>query len=680
MHEHTAQRTAGGAREADKRRDAAATCGPSAQRAADSAREADKRRDAAATCGRTTQRTAGRAAWVRGWCGCVCVSLGLTLAAAEPRPPAETGPAADTADVVQTPENILATLRPTHPRVLVTPRTWDSLRAAVRAGGLPARIYADAKRSADRILTASVSKYEKPDGKRLLGVSRQVRDRVRVLALVCQMENDERYARRAWQELEAAAAFPDWNPPHFLDTAEMTHAFALGYDWLYDRWSDAQRRVLRTAIATLGLRPGIKVYDSKKGWPRNENNWNQVCNGGLISGALAIADDEPQLAARVVREAIRSVPLAMRHYEPDGAGTEGVTYWSYGSGYNTVLLSSLQTALGTDFGLSRIGAFGQSGYYQLYMSGAGRMAFDFADCGRSQVSGPQHFWLASMYDVPAFSRFRLDALDDGARSSELDLLWFDDRGRGLDLASLPLDRYFRGAECISMRSGWTPDAIMIGIQAGDSMNLRGHRHLDLGTFILDALGERWIMDSGVERETYMAHKHNNPRYAYYRVRAEGHNVPVLAPGSGPDQNPRAVAKVERFEATRDQALAVVDLSQAYQPHAERVVRTFKLADRRRLSVTDEVQARQPVELWWFLHTEAAAALSGDGRTATLSQHGKTFTVCLEQPPRARFQVMDCRPLPSSPNPAKQADNRGRRKLAIHLTDVQSTTIQVWLRP
>ncbi|MBM3859614.1 MAG: DUF4962 domain-containing protein [Verrucomicrobia bacterium] len=578
-------------------------------------------------------------------------------------------------------ERVLATLRPDHPRVMARTETFVSLKSQVAQGGLPASIYAEVKKSADKTLRERVSKYEKPDGKRLLSVSRRVVDRVRALALVYRLEGDRRYAERAWQELEAAAQFEDWNPKHFLDTAEMTYAFAIGYDWLYDCWTDAQRKVLREAIVTKGLREGLKVYDSKKkGWAANENNWNQVCNGGLISGALAIADSEPQLASRIVHEAMQSVTLAMKHYAPDGAGTEGVTYWAYGTRYNIVLLSSLETALGTDFGLSQVGALGLSGYYQIYMSGADRLSFNFADCGLSQVSAPEHFWLARKYNVPAYSWFRLSGLEGkGRRGGVMDLFWLDERGRGMNFQALPPDRYFRKAECASMRSSWAPDAIIVGIQAGDSMNLGGHRHLDLGSFIVDALGERWIMDSGTEGETYQAHRHKNPRHAYYRVRAEGHNLPVLNPDKGPDQNPKAVAKFVKFESAPQQVMAVVDLTEAYQPHVRRATRTFTMPERKRLVVTDELQAVKSSELWWFLHTEAEIALSDKGRTATLSRNGKNFVVRLQEPAGAAFEVMDCKPLPTSPNPEKQASNRGR-KLALHLNKVQSIRIQAVLEP
>jgi len=602
---------------------------------------------------------------------CLLAALAAgTLDGADPRKPDPPLPA-----------NILATLRPDHPRVMARPETLGAIRSRVAAGGLPAKIYAEVKRSADRILAERVSAYEIPDGKRLLNVSRRVLDRVRTLALAHWIEGDPRYAERAWKELESAARFPDWNPPHFLDTAEMTHAFALGYDWLYDRWTIDQRRLLREAMVGKGLRPGLKVYESGGGWPRNENNWNQVCNGGLISGALAMADEERDLAERIVRYAVRSVPLAMRHYEPDGAGTEGVTYWGYGSRYNVVLLASLESALGADFGLARTGAFDQSGFYPIYMTGAGRIAFDFADCGRARVSEAQHFWMARQYDIPAYSWYRLEALETGAaRGGALDLLWYDDRGRGMDFTTLPLDRHFRGAECAALRGSWDPDAIQVGIQAGNSSNLGGHRHLDLGSFIVDAKGERWIMDSGVEHETYMTHRNKNPRHAYYRVRAEGHNVAVLNPGTGPDQDPRAVARIVRFESTPQQASASVDLTAAYRPHATRAMRTFALPERRRLLVTDELQMAQPADLWWFLHTEAQIALADQGRTATLSRNGKSFTVRLEEPAGAAFTVMDCRPLPTSPNPEPQADNRGRRKLALHWPAIQTVRIRVSMEP
>ncbi len=579
-------------------------------------------------------------------------------------------------------DQILKTLKPTHPRLLIDEDTFPRIKQLIRSDPHAGRWYAAIKSSADRILEQSPSKYEIPDGKRLLSVSRRVKDRVRTLAFVYHLERDRRYPDRAWAELEAAAGFKDWNPSHFLDTAEMTHAFAIAYDWLQELWTDEQRSVLREAIVSKGLKPAMKVYEGGRGWAAGWNNWNQVCNGGIGLGALAVADEEPELAAAILHAGINSLPRAMEHYAPDGAGTEGVTYWDYGCRYNVLFLSALETALGTDFGLSQIEGFAESGDYQIYMAGATRMSFNFADCGLRRMSTPQHFWLGRRFNRPHYSWYRYSDLRDPDRNgSVLDLLWYDNSARDYDVSALPLDKYFRRAECASMRSAWDdPNALVVGFQAGDNRNLGGHRHLDLGSFILEALGERWAIDSGTERQTYMRHRHHNPKWKYYRVRAEGHNTLVMNPDEGPDQELKATANIAPFESTRDRAVAVVDLSEAYAGHARRVQRTLSMIDRAYVTVTDEVEADESAELWWFMHTEADVQLSGDKATATLSQNGKQLSVQIVEPAGATFTVLPAGPLPTSPNPDEQASNEGRRKLAIHLTEVTQLKLTVKITP
>lgn len=102
-------------------------------------------------------------------------------------------------------DKILSTLRTgapeDHGRCLDLRRVESARR---QAGGLPARLYAEVKTSADKTLTAPVSKYEKPDGRRLLSVSRLVLSRVSELALASRLENDPRYAARTWKDQKSS--------------------------------------------------------------------------------------------------------------------------------------------------------------------------------------------------------------------------------------------------------------------------------------------------------------------------------------------------------------------------------------------------------------------------------------------------------------------------------------------
>jgi len=572
-------------------------------------------------------------------------------------------------------EVVLKTLKQDHPRLLVSPGIMEETKALIARDVVAARIYASIQKSADKALEEKPSIYELPDGRRLLSVSNKVLERVENLAFVYRMTGDKKYVNRAWIELEAAAKFKDWNPNHFLDTAVMTHAFALGYDWLYQEWTPEQRATIKQAIADLGLKPAMEVYKSGKGWAAGDNNWNQVCNGGIGLGALAIADEEPALAGAILAHALASIPRAMSFHAPDGGGEEGLTYWGFGSRYNVLLMAALESALGTDFGLSQVDGFRQSGDYQIFLCGTGRIPFDFGDCNLRPVSAPQHLWMARKYSIPRYAWFRYSALVEGQHGGIMDLLWWNPITTPPASREMPLDRVFRKVECGSLRDGWEPGkGFIAGLEGG--RNNGNHRHLDLGSFILECDGIRWICDSGKEQETYHRDQNHQNRWDFYRTRAEGHNTLVFNPDMNPDQNLKGSAAFTQLRSEARWATTTLDLTKVYADDATKVIRTFTLDRDRSFSVVDEITCKQPSTVWSFFHTKAQVEISGDKRSATLTDNGKKLTVRLLAPDGATLIAMPATPLPSSPQIKKQANNNKFSKLAVHLEGITSTRMAV----
>ncbi len=588
-------------------------------------------------------------------------------------------------DRAPTGEQMLATLKAGHPRIMIDENTVKQVQHVLNTEPHAPRWYDHLKADTNAILDQPPSHYDIPDGKRLLWVSRAVKERVRALMFVHLLEGGDVYVDRVWAEIEAACQFKDWNPSHFLDTAEMTYAVAIAYDWLFDKWSDAQKRVMQKAIVQKGLVPGMQTYGGllgMKNWHQTQNNWNQVCNGGLGMGALAIADEEPDIASDILEEGIKSIPLPMSHYAPDGAGTEGATYWDYGSRFNILYISALETALGTDFGLSQVPGFKESGQYQMYISGASCLPYDFADCGWHRMSAPMHFWMGKKFGMPAYSWFRYrELMRPDQFANVLDFLWFDESGKDFDPSILVLDKYFRGAEVASLRSSWTDEkALSVGLQAGNNANLMMHRHVDLGTFILEALGERWIIESGKESETYQLHRNKREKWEFYRMRAEGHNVPVFNPSESAGQKLDGFASMTSFSSTPNLATVVVDLSEPYGDYVDRLTRTFEMCDRSFLVLTEEMVGKGDLDCWWFLHTRADVSLDADFLGGVLMLNGKKLRIKIEEGPASMtLGVMDADPLPTSPNP-DQADNAGIKKIFIHVDGLASYRLKVSFTP
>jgi hypothetical protein len=229
-----------------------------------------------------------------------------------------------------------------------------------------------------------------------------------------------------------------------------------------------------------------------------------------------------------------------------------------------------------------------------------------------------------------------------------------------------------------LRSAWgDPKALFAGFKAGD--NKANHSHLDLGSFVFDALGARWAMDLGSDDYNLPAY-FGRERWNYYRLRAEGQNTLVLDPGLSPDQDPAAATRITRFHSTPERAFAIADLTSAYKRSAQKVLRGIALLDRDKLVVQDEIQAAKATDLWWFMHTHASIEIEKDGRAAMLQQAGARLRVSILSPQDAQFRIMDAKPLPQSPHPERQARNEKVRKLAIHLPEVTETRLTVLLFP
>jgi hypothetical protein len=175
------------------------------------------------------------------------------------------------------------------------------------------------------------------------------------------------------------------------------------------------------------VQASTKSTDRKQWWSKSTHNWNQVCNGGMAVGALAIGDVEPEISSEVLEAALGSLPLAMHEFAPDGGWGEGPGYWCYATEYNVYLLAALQTALGTDFHLSDMPGFSRTGDFPLHFVGPTGKAFNFADAHDSWHGASQWFWLADRFDHPAYSQAQLAF--SNARVSSLDLTL----GRKVDL-------------------------------------------------------------------------------------------------------------------------------------------------------------------------------------------------------------------------------------------------------
>jgi len=568
-----------------------------------------------------------------------------------------------------------------HPRILCTAETFERLKTLVKKDENAAKWYEVVKKTADKTLNEKPVKYEILDGRTMLDVSRTVYNRMQHLGLMYQITGDVKYAKRGWLEMKAACRFPDWNAGrHFLDTAEMMMGVAIGYDWLYETLTVAQRKEIVNAIVNKGLMATKNAF-YKVGnywWVTGNNNWTAVCNGGSMAAALVVADEvRGTICEEVFDNTLKSIRYILDTYIPEGANQEGVGYWTYQTAYLVNMLASMDSALGTDYGLFNAPGVPDSAHYAMYMVGP-KGSFNLNDDGVGYFNCPEMFWYANKLNDSSIAEHRINTLKTNAPTPR-DLIFYNPDIMSDD-NELSLDKLYSAAGTAVLRSSWEDNGIFFGLHGGD--NNVPHAHLDAGTFVFDMLGERWADDIG--KDNYFLPGYNDFTYArwtYYALKAEGHNTLMINPSKETDQVVKSVSTFERIEGTEKEAVAVVDLKPAYEKKVNKLQRGVKLFNNRQnILIQDEISCKSASEIYWFMHTSAKITISEDGKSAILEKNGKQIWAGLQADNDARFIELAAKPLPSSPNPKGQYNFSGYRKLAVHFEQVKDVTLRITFIP
>ncbi|KAK4704474.1 diacylglycerol diphosphate phosphatase / phosphatidate phosphatase, partial [Phenoliferia sp. Uapishka_3] len=502
-------------------------------------------------------------------------------------------------------------------------------------------------------------------GSGVLDVAREVQLRIKHWGYAYKMSNDTKWVDRTWLEIQTAAGNSttgqyfgitgdNWNAIHFLDLAEFTVAFAMAYDWFFDAWTPTQKEAIMWSILELGLKYGYQAYAEPttagadySWWTSVNGNWNCVCSGGMIIGALSIMNEDPTgMAAKVLELAVPNIRDNCA-FSPssDGTWSETANYWYYGTTGHTQAASALLSATGsTQEILTSNPAMVNSSLYHMYVTGMQGL-FTYGDTGPNRFTATANglMFYASQYNIPMYSLFQRDRAD---APEPMSMMYYDPQVSGDFWDGLALDHHFENTTdgWVSMRSSWTDtDGTYVAMKAGALLNHQTHGDLDTGDFVLDAVGQRWAGELG-DGELLFFYSPGFPQLnpSVLKVitwppgnlpekRTEGQNTLLMG---GKDQNVEAIPTTT-FGSSGDVQTSLVyncaNSSTAY--FAANLTSTYNgtsthrairfLNGRKQILLQDEMDV--PAEgTQWRMQTNATISMSNGNKTATLELGGQTM--------------------------------------------------------
>ena len=326
-----------------------------------------------------------------------------------------------------------------------------------------------------------------------------------------------------------------------------------------------------------------------------------------------------------------------------------------------MFLSAIEKIFGERSGVEVTPGFLRTAAYLENMTGPTGNPFNYSDCGSGGSVNPAMFWFANRIEDPSLlwsERYHLLYRNpSNDRLLPAVMIW----GAGITMDKLipPGEKLWTGQgknPVALMRTSWTdPNAIYTGLKVGSpSVN---HGHMDIGSFIMEANGERWAMDFGMQDYNSLetagvslwGMAQNSQRWEVFRYNNFVHNTLTV---NKQLQSVDGYSSISAFSDDPEMMNAVSDISSLYPGDLKKAMRGLAIVEGKYVMVRDEIETTdEETVVGWNMLTSANVTIIGD-KIAELTKNGRKLVLKVISPGGIKLETRSTVPLHAydAPNP------------------------------
>lgn len=556
------------------------------------------------------------------------------------------------------------------PRLIHNAAGWAALKAQIAADPVLAKIMEAMKASGEDLLQdPELARINGDTG----GEGPKAVYRMGLLGALHYGDGDLKWQERGARELIALTdkvSFRDWHPDLMDNVTDLVVATALGYDWFRAGLNTEQAAGIRTYLAEKGIAAliahleGEEIPESAKGQSAGQtgtkakapakppakpqakpdvskllpDSKQMAAASALILSAICLVDEDPAIAKKAADAAAKVFGKGIVRFAPAGVWPEGLQAGEEVMDYVAMVSESLKAAAGRDLGISLLEGIPQFGVARMHLIGPSGQTFNFGDAKSAASTRPWvATWLCGVAGNPGIRAVAATGKQPVTASyfgQVGNFIYYNPHAAG-DGTADTMDYAQPGGFVAALRSGWDKTDYFIAVKGGENEDTTAQ--LDIGSFVLEAGGQRWGIELGAEMDKAPGFEvkpgaDRTKRFELYLENTQGQNTLVI----DGNQELDAKAAVLLGASTPERGLAVVDMSKAYSKPAKDVHRGVMIVRGAKpyIVIQDDLLMKNTGSIIWSMHTKAD--ISADGTTAKLTQGGKTLVATIVSPASATF--------------------------------------------